>query len=96
MKRFKIDLEDANSSVKHEVLNNYIEKLGKRDKTLATSIAKELGIKSGKQLRKLQLQSELKNSGLLQLMKIRTSTFAFTNRLVHNKKIRNEFYNKCA
>ena len=37
----------------------------------------------------------MNSKGVLQLLKIRTGTFAFTNKLVLHRKIKREFYNKC-
>lgn len=95
LKRFKIDLNNPNRSSKQLVLDNYSSRIEKRDKTLATKLAKDYKIKSSKFIRKLEIQQSLKPLGVYQLMKLRTGTFNFTNNLVYKGFIRSEYKNKC-
>ena len=95
LKRFKIDLNNPDRSSKQLVLENYSERIDKKDKTITTKLAKDYKIKSGKLIRKLEIQKTLKPLGVYQLMKLRTGTFNFTNNLVYKGFIRPEYKNKC-
>ena len=94
LKRFKIEPE-SNSLGRKEVLANYVSRIEKRDKAIATKLAKEYKIKSGKHIRRLEIRNKLKPLGTNQLTKIRTGTFLFTDRLIQMGKIKPDLKNKC-
>lgn len=95
LKRFKIDLNNPDKSGKQLVLENYSQRIEKRDKSIITQLNKEYKIKSGKFIRHTEINKLLKPLGVYQLMRIRTGTFPYTNNLVYKKIIGPEFKNKC-
>ena len=87
MKRFKLNVDNSVEEGKKEVAEYYIKRLKKNDKTEASN--------SGKFLRKIEINKRVITTGLNDLLRIRTGTFLFTNRLIQYGKVDRSFYDKC-
>ena len=96
LKRFRIDLSGSRSAGRKEVLDEYIPRIRRRDKTIASREATQYRLGSGKLIRRLELSGLCASGGLYHLTRLRTGTFQFTNKLVFSGKIRPQFLNKCA
>ena len=95
LKRFKIYINNPDIPGKQLVLDNYSLRIDKKDKTVATKLGKEYRLKSGKRIRRLEINKTLKPLGVYQLLRIRTGTFSYTNNLVYKGIIGPEYKNKC-
>ena len=95
MKRFKMNVDNSVDEGKREATEYYVKRIKKNDTTEASNMANNMNIKSGKFLRKLEINKRVKTVGVNDLLKIRTGTFLFTNRLVHYGKVDRLLYNKC-
>lgn len=67
----------------------------KKDKTEVSRMAKLLRVGSGKAIRKLEINQELKPNGVIQLIKLRTGTLGLSQRLVFSKQLPPEYIYKC-
>ena len=95
LKRFKIDINNPLSNGKQEIMENYIPRIMKRDKTETSKLARILKVKSGKLLRRLEINMELKPLGVYNLMRLRTGTFMFTNKLTFIGILSHTYKDKC-
>ena len=95
MKRFNIGLENTFEVGKKEVTDCLVKIIKRNDKTETSAFANALNIGSGKLLRKIEINNKAKAKGVNDLLKIRTGTFFFTNRLIKYGKIDQIYYNRC-
>ena len=94
LKRFSLENIESRSAGRKEVLEEYIPRIRKRDKTLASRIAIKYKFGSGKLIRRIEI-NDYSSSGLYHLTRLRTGTYRFSNNMVFCGQLSKEYFNKC-
>ena len=95
LKVMKLDIDLPIKELLSEVKKNRNTRLHERDKSNIGAWADKLNIKSGKLIRKYEINKAINYKGINMITKIRTGTFTFTNQLVRLSYLPLEFKNKC-
>ena len=94
LKLMKIDLNLPSKDLLSQVVTNRSNRLLERDRSVIGSWARNLFIRSGKSIRRVELFGS-HHRGVNMLMKIRTGCISMTNQLVRSMRLDSSLMNSC-
>jgi exonuclease III len=95
LKAMNIDVTLPTKELVHATKNNRKNLMFRKDQSLIGQFARNLSIRSGKVLRKAEVEESLDSRGLIALMRIRTGTYMFSNSLILKHNLESSFKDKC-